>query len=229
MIVSPVSSFMHIEFQIREDSQQQLLLSLATHEVMLFITCKRLAQWHHSDNETYSAARKQNDQWVTCITPADFFIDNEGSLMTIKDILIQSISLQQLLRISVHFKIAGYRNRTKIIMITLIEKRLKTLDCRDMIGYNKKSSKEPKMYLKRNGAPFTPESSALKNSTRLKKNLKRTALPLLLNYQQEGRLLAYYYLSNFLLPEKILSTTQVQIPNSLLSNCLPLHLQILLI
>ena len=156
-IVSPVSSFMHIECQIIDDSQQHLLLSLATHGVMLFITCKRLAQWH-LDNESYSAARKQDDQWFACITPADIFIDNEGSLMTIKDLLIQSISLQQLLCISVHFKIDGYRNRTKMIMITLIENRLKTLDCRDIIGYNKNSSKEPKMYLKRNGTPFTPES-----------------------------------------------------------------------
>ena len=32
-----------------------------------------------------------------------------------------------------------------------------------MMGYNKKSSKEPKKYLKRNGAPFTPESSTRKS------------------------------------------------------------------
>ena len=31
------------------------------------------------------------------------------------------------------------------------------------MGYNKKSSKEPKKYLKRNGAPFTPESSTRKS------------------------------------------------------------------
>jgi hypothetical protein len=32
-----------------------------------------------------------------------------------------------------------------------------------MMGYNKKSSKEPKKYLKRNSAPFTPESSTKKS------------------------------------------------------------------
>ena len=47
-----------------------------------------------------------------------------------------------------------------MITITLITKNwLKTLDLRYMMGYNKKSSKEPKKNLKRNGAPFTPESS----------------------------------------------------------------------
>ena len=144
----------------RRDSQQQLLLSLATHGIMLFITCKRLAQWHHLNLWTMKltlTARKQDDQWVASITPADFFIDNEGSLMTIKDMLIQQISLQRLRRICV------YRNKTKIIIITLIMNWLKTLDLRDMMGYNKKSSKEPKKYLKRNGAPFTPESSTRKS------------------------------------------------------------------
>ena len=87
-----------------------------------------MASFESLDNETYSAARKQDDQWVACITPADFFIDNEGSLMTIKDMLIQQISLQQLRRICVHFKIAGYRNKTKMITITLIKNWLKTLD-----------------------------------------------------------------------------------------------------
>ena len=53
-----------------------------------------MASFESSDNETYSAARKQDDQWVASITPADFFIDNEGSLMMIKDMLIQQISLQ---------------------------------------------------------------------------------------------------------------------------------------
>ena len=49
-----------------------------------------MASFESSDNETYSAARrKQDDQWFACITPADFFIDNEGSLRTRKDILIQ--------------------------------------------------------------------------------------------------------------------------------------------
>ena len=108
------------------------------------------------DNETYSAARKQDDQWVASITPADFFIDNEESLTTIKDMLIQQISLQRLRRICVHFKIAGYRNKTKMITITqLINNWLMTLDLRDMMGYNKNSSKEPQKYLKRNGAPFS--------------------------------------------------------------------------
>ena len=70
-----------------------------------------MASLESSDNEIYSAARKQNDQWVACITPADFLIDNEGSLTKIKDMLIQQISLQRLYRIGVHFKIAGYRNK----------------------------------------------------------------------------------------------------------------------
>jgi hypothetical protein len=70
----------------RRDSQQQLLSLLATHgKMMLFITCKRLAQWHHLNLQT----RKQDDQWVACITPADFLIDKEWSLTTIKDMLIQ--------------------------------------------------------------------------------------------------------------------------------------------
>ena len=104
-----------------------------------------MESFESSDDETYSAARKQDDQWVACITPADFFIDNKGSLTTIKDMLIQQISLQQLRRICVKFKITGYRNKTKMITITLITKNwLKTLDLRDMMGYNKKSSKEPK-------------------------------------------------------------------------------------
>ena len=55
-----------------------------------------MASFDSSDNEAYSAARKQDDQWVACITPADFFIDNEGSLGTIKDMPIQQISLQRL-------------------------------------------------------------------------------------------------------------------------------------
>ena len=80
------------------------------------------------DNETYSAARKQDDQWVACITPTDFFIDNKGSLTTIKCMLIQQISLQRLRRICVHFKIAEYRQKTKMITITLIKNCLKTLD-----------------------------------------------------------------------------------------------------
>ena len=84
-----------------------------------------MALFESSDNETYSAARKQDDQWVACITPADFFIDNEGSLRTIKDMLIQQISLQRLRCIRVHFKIAGYRNKTKMIMITLIKSFVK--------------------------------------------------------------------------------------------------------
>ena len=50
-----------------------------------------------------------------------------------------------------------------MITITLIKNWLKTLDLRDMMGYNKKLSKEPKKYLKRNGAPFTPESSTRKS------------------------------------------------------------------
>ena len=141
----------------RRDSQQQLLSSLATHGIMLFITCKRLAQWHHLNLWTMKLTLQQGNRMVACITPADFFIDNEGSLMTIKDMLIQQISLQRLRRICV------YRNKTKIIIITLIMNWLKTLDLRDMMEYNKKSSKEPKKYLKRNGAPFTPESSTRKS------------------------------------------------------------------
>jgi hypothetical protein len=69
-----------------------------------------MASFESSDNETYSAAKKQDDQWVASITPADFFIDNEGSLRTIKDMLIQQISLQQLHYIYVKFKIVRYRN-----------------------------------------------------------------------------------------------------------------------
>jgi hypothetical protein len=57
-----------------------------------------MASFESSDNETYSAARKQDDQWVACITPTDFFIDNKGSLTTIKCMLIQQISLQRLRR-----------------------------------------------------------------------------------------------------------------------------------
>ena len=77
------------------------------------------------DNETYSAARKQDDQWVAHITPTDFFIDNKGSLTMIKDMLIQQMSLQRLHCICVHFKIAAYRNETKMITITLIVCTLK--------------------------------------------------------------------------------------------------------
>jgi hypothetical protein len=80
------------------------------------------------DNETYSAAKKQDDQWVASITPADFFIDNAGSWTTIKDMPIQQISLQRLRCICVHFKIAGYRNNTKMITITLLKNWLKNLD-----------------------------------------------------------------------------------------------------
>jgi hypothetical protein len=95
-----------------------------------------------SDNETYSAARKQDDQWVASSTPADFFIDNEGSLTTIKDMLIQQILLLQLRRICVHFKIAGYRNKTKMITITLLVKNwLNTLDLQDMMGHTKSHQK----------------------------------------------------------------------------------------
>ena len=36
-----------------------------------------MASFESLDNETYSAARKQDDQWVASITPADFFIDNK--------------------------------------------------------------------------------------------------------------------------------------------------------
>ena len=80
------------------------------------------------DNETYSAAKKQDDQWVASITPADFFIDNAGSWTTIKDMPIQQISLQRLRCICVHFKIAGYRNNAKMITITLLKNWLKNLD-----------------------------------------------------------------------------------------------------
>jgi hypothetical protein len=69
----------------RRDSQQQLLLSIpvATHGTMLFITCKQLAQWHHLNLRTKKLTLQQGN-----ITPADFFIDNEGSLTAIKDMLI---------------------------------------------------------------------------------------------------------------------------------------------
>ena len=97
-----------------------------------------MASFDSSDNEAYSAARKQDDQWVASITPADVFVDNEGSLMTIKDMLIQQVSLQKLRCICIHFKIAGYRNKTKMIMITLIKNWFKTLDLCDMMGFNKK-------------------------------------------------------------------------------------------
>ena len=78
--------------------------------------------------------------------------------------LIQQISLKRLRCICVHFKIAGYRNKTNMIKLTLIKNWLITLDLRNMMGYDKNSSKEPKKYLKRNGAhPFTPESSTRKS------------------------------------------------------------------
>ena len=132
-----------------------------------------MASFESLDNETYSAARKQDDQWVASITPADFFIVNkEGSLTTIKDMSIQQMYLQRLCCICVHIKIAGNRNKTKMITITLTKNWLKTFDLHDMIGYNKKSSKKAKKYLKRNGAPFTPESST-RLSPCLKKYLKR--------------------------------------------------------
>ena len=122
-----------------------------------------MASFESSDNETYSAVRKQDDQLVASITPADFFIVNKRSLTTIKDMSIQQMYLQRLCCICVHIKIAGNRNKTKMITITLTKNWLKTFDLHDMIGYNKKSSKKAKKYLKRNGAPFTPESSTRKS------------------------------------------------------------------
>ena len=72
-----------------------------------------MVSFESSDYETYCAARKQDDQWVASITPADFFIDNKGSLTTIKDMLIQQISLQRLRRICVHFQIAGIQKQNQ--------------------------------------------------------------------------------------------------------------------
>ena len=69
--------------------------------------------------------------------------------------------------------------------------------------------------MKRNGAPFTPESST-RLSPCLKKYLKRKGSPFTLLNHQQGILLASYYQSNFLLPQKILPMTQVQILNYLL-------------
>ena len=59
-----------------------------------------------------------------------------------------------------------------MVKITDNKNWIKTLDLRDMIGYNKKSSKESKKYLKRNSALFALESST-RLSPRLKKHLKR--------------------------------------------------------
>jgi hypothetical protein len=72
-----------------------------------------MASFDSSDNEAYSAARKQDDQWVASITPADVFVDNEGSLMTIKDMLIQQISLQRLRRICFVFTLKSPDTETK--------------------------------------------------------------------------------------------------------------------
>jgi hypothetical protein len=48
------------------------------------------------------------------------------------------------------------------------------IDLRDMMGYNKRSSKEPKKHLKTNGDLFTPESSTRKSPHLLSKPLPAT-------------------------------------------------------
>ena len=81
-----------------------------------------MASFESLDNETYSAARKQDDQWVASITPADFFIDNEESLTTIKDMLIQQISLQRLRRICT---LASQSSNAEFFRATFLVKREK--------------------------------------------------------------------------------------------------------
>ena len=49
----------------KRDSQQQLLLSLATHGIMLFITCKRLAQWHHLNLRTMKLTLQQGNRMTS--------------------------------------------------------------------------------------------------------------------------------------------------------------------
>jgi hypothetical protein len=53
------------------------------------------------NGESYSAPRKLDDLWVASTTSADFLIDSEGRLTMIKEMLIQQISLQQLIHICV--------------------------------------------------------------------------------------------------------------------------------
>ena len=93
---------------------------------------------------------------------------------------------------------------------------------------NKKSSKEPKKYLKRHGAPFTPESST-RLSPCLKKYLKRKGSPFTpeLSTRKSPRLLLSKQLSTT--SQRRMPMTQVQIPNYFLPNYLHLHLQLLLI
>ena len=108
---------------------QQLLLSLASHGIMPFITCKRLAQWHHLNLRTMKLTLQQENRMTSGFHVSLLLIfsltTSKGSLRTIKDMLIQQILLQQLRRICIHFKIAGYRNKTKMIMITLIKSFVK--------------------------------------------------------------------------------------------------------
>jgi hypothetical protein len=49
----------------RRDSQQQLLSSLATHGIMLFITCKRLAQWHDLNVWTMKLSLQQGNRMTS--------------------------------------------------------------------------------------------------------------------------------------------------------------------
>ena len=93
--------------------------------------------------------------WVTSTTPADFFINSEWRLKMIIDMLIQQISLQQLCCICVYFEVTRYRNKTKLISITLIIKNWsKTIDLRDMMGYNKRSSKNRSSFWKKRSSVF---------------------------------------------------------------------------
>ena len=50
-----------------------------------------------------------------------------------------------------------------MISITLIKNWLKTIDLHDMMEFSKNSSEELKKYLKRKGAPLTPESTTRKS------------------------------------------------------------------
>lgn len=79
--------------------------------LLLLLLLLAMASFDSLDNETYSVARKLDDQWLASISPVDFFIKNEGSLTMMKDMLIQQISLQRLRCICVHFKIAETKQR----------------------------------------------------------------------------------------------------------------------
>ena len=153
----------------RRDSQQQLLLSLlATHGIMLFITCKRLALWHYLNLRKMKLTRLQQETgWpVGCMYHSCWFFhwqwrvfDDDKRHAHSTDIATMTSSY---LRSVWNRRI---EKQKKMITITLIKNWLKTLDLWDMIGYNKNHQKNQRSIW------------------------KETALPLLLNHQQ-GCLLA---------------------------------------